>query len=483
MADGPYSGIALMRRAGAALAAVVLERYPDKPTVHVLCGPGNNGGDGYVVARLLREAGVEVALWRAEAPKPGTDAALAAAECPVEPKNLAGFDPGRECLVIDALFGAGLSKPPAGAYSTAISRTLGSGAAVIAVDLPSGVSGKSGEALGDAMRADLTVTFFRKKPGHLLYPGRELCGETVVAQIGIAPEVLQTIRPTCFENTPGLWIGCFPRPEADTHKYARGHVGIFSGGPAATGAARLSAMGAARAGAGAVTMLSPEGAMAANAAQLTSTILRQVDSLDQALAFMRERKPAALVLGPGLGIDTAAAGFADDLVRAIAGLVRHMVLDADALTIFSGRPDALFAAARQHNAPALVLTPHRGEFRRLFGDLAENSGISKLEKARQAASRANATIILKGPDTVIASPDGRAAINANGTPLLATAGSGDVLSGICAGLLAQRMPVFEACCAAVWLHAEAATRFGPGLIAEDLPLALLPVLRQLTKTP
>ncbi|MBU0582924.1 MAG: NAD(P)H-hydrate dehydratase [Alphaproteobacteria bacterium] len=479
IAAGPHDGMALMRQAGAAVAALALERWPGARQTMVLCGPGNNGGDGYVAARLLAEAGAAVSLYRAGSPRQGTDAARAAAECPVEALDLESFRPDATCLVIDALFGAGLSKELDGVNADAIARIKASGAAVLAVDLPSGISGDSGAVLGSAPRVDVTVTFFRGKPGHLLYPGRDYCGETIVADIGIPASVLDDIAPRCVENGPALWQAVFPRPHAATYKYARGHVGVFSGGASATGAARLSAMGAARAGAGAVTMLSPASALQVNAMHLTGTILRRVDTLEEAEEFLRDRKPASLVMGPGLGTGSQAAGFAFELIGRSGGLVRHIVFDADALTVFARDPGPFFAAASLPGAPQLLLTPHEGEFRRLFPDLADDLARSKVDRARAAAARANATIILKGPDTVIAAPDGRTAINANGTPLLATAGSGDVLAGIAAGLLAQGMPAFEAAAAAVWLHAEAAARFGPGLIAEDLPDALLPVLREL----
>jgi len=381
--------------------------------------------------------------------------------------------------VVDALFGAGLARPVDGVHAAALRKVEAAGSRVVAVDLPSGVSGASGEVLGQAARANLTVTFFRKKPGHLLYPGRALCGETVVADIGIRDEVLETIRPKTHENDPANWVAVFPRPDVDAHKYSRGHVGVFSGGPSATGAARLSAMAVARAGAGAVTLLSPGSALTVNAAHLTSIILRKSDTIDDAVEFLEQRKPGALVFGPGAGTDEKAAAFALDLVRAAPGRTGAIVFDADALTIFSRRRKELLKAAHAKGAPALVLTPHEGEFRRLFPELVDDKSLSKLDRARLAASQANAVVIYKGPDTVIAAPDGRAAINANGTPLLATAGSGDVLSGICAGLLAQGMPPFDAACAAAWMHADAARRFGPGLIAEDLPLALAPVLRDL----
>jgi hydroxyethylthiazole kinase-like uncharacterized protein yjeF len=476
---GPFDGMDLMRRAGAAVAASLLEHYPIATSADVLCGPGNNGGDGYIVAKLLGEAGVPVRVWALGKPRAGTDAAIAAAECPLPSKSLADFKPGEGAVIVDALFGAGLSRLIDGEAAAAIEACNDAGIPVVAIDLPSGVSGDSGHVLGTAFRAELTVTFFRKKPGHLLYPGRELCGETLVADIGIPPQVLETIQPRCFENTPALWRSHFPHLSASTHKYARGHVGVFSGGLAATGAARLSARAAARAGAGAVTLLSPGGALQVNAAHLTSIILRKADKLDDIAEWLGERKPAALVFGPGLGLDDTVGDLALGLISASAGLVKSIVFDADALTHLSRRRDAFMKAFRIRNTPHIVLTPHEGEFARVFPELAGDKGLSKLERAREASELTGATVILKGPDTVIAAPDGRAAINANAAPWLATAGSGDVLAGITAGLLSQGMPFFEAACAGVWLHGAAGSGFGPGLIAEDLPDLLPAVLREL----
>jgi hydroxyethylthiazole kinase-like uncharacterized protein yjeF len=477
--SGRFSGHVLMQRAGAAVAAVILERFPAASHVDVLCGPGNNGGDGYVIASLLEQSGVDVRLWRSQAPKAGTDAALAADACALPVEELSEFHAEPGTLVVDALFGAGLSKPLQGDYARVAENVAAARVPVVAVDLPSGVSGESGAAMGPAIKADATVTFFRKKPGHLLYPGRGLCGETIVADIGITPDVLSAIQPTCFENVPDLWIEKFPVPDADSHKYSRGHVGVFSGGPASTGAARLSAMAAARAGAGAVTVLSQANALAVNAMHLTSIILRKTDSLEDVQEFLADRKPGGLVFGPGLGTHNKVGDFGLQMIANAAGIVSGIVCDADAITVFSRIAEEFFAAARIDGAPAIVITPHEGEFGRLFPDLTGSEIPSKVARARAAAKRANATIVYKGPDTVIAAPDGRAAINSNGTPLLATAGSGDVLSGIIAAMLAQKMPAFEAASAAVWLHAEAAQHFGPGLIAEDLPLALLTVLRDL----
>lgn len=471
-------GYRLMLNAGAAVAAEILKRFPGMVGTDVLCGPGNNGGDGYVVARLLAEAGVEVRIWREAPPREGSDAALGAADCLVEPRPLDDFAPQPGAVIVDALFGAGLSRPVAGAASEAIAAAAASAAAVVSIDLPSGISGASGAILGDAFHADLTVTFFRKKPGHLLYPGRAHCGELVVADIGIPASVLAGIGPANWENDPALWGRASPCPAVDTHKYKRGHAAVFSGGPSSTGAARLAAMGAMRAGAGAVTLLSPGSALQVNAAHLTAIMLRRLDDAADLRAFIAEREPAAFLLGPGFGAgeilrETALA------ILEMAGEDAALVLDADGITSFRDAPASLFITAGAKSAPALVLTPHEGEFARLFPGLADDASLSKLDKTRKAAVRCHGVVVLKGPDTVIAAPDGRAAINANGTPWLATAGSGDVLAGIITGLLAQGMPPFEAACAAVWLHAEAGARFGPGLIAEDLPGLLTQVLSEL----
>ena len=458
---GPVDGIGLMRRAGGAVADLVLKRFPGARTVHVLCGSGNNGGDGYVVAQLLAESGVTVRVFTTVAPRSGSDAALAAAECLVAAEPLAAFAPKAGSIVVDALYGAGLSKSLDGEVVQAIMRTSAAGVPVVAVDLPSGVSGGSGDVLGSAFQATLTVTFSRKKPGHLLFPGRSQCGEVVVADIGISDATVAATSTCCFENDPAWWRAYFPSLANDTYKYSRGHVGVFSGGPSATGAARLSAMAAARAGAGAVTVLSPKAALAANAAHLTSIILRRSDTLADALDFLGAHKPEVLVYGPGLGPEPKVRRFVLELMSVADGRFGALVLDAGGITSLSNCSAAFFEARKRHE-PVLVLTPHHGEFGRLFPEIAADGSLSKLERTRAAARRAHAIIIYKGPDTVVASPDGRTAINANGTPLLASAGSGDVLSGIVAALLAQRMEAFEAASAAVWMHAEAAQRFGPG---------------------
>ncbi len=422
----------LMENAGRAVADAICARWSPRP-VAVLCGPGNNGGDGKVAARLLQERGWELRE---------------------------RFDDA--ALVVDALFGAGLSRPLEGeaARFARASKDI----TVVAVDVPSGLHGDTGRPLGEAcVEADLTVTFFAKKPAHVLMPGRALCGEVVVADIGIPDVALPS--PKVFENGPALWT--YPRPKLDGHKYGRGHCVVVSGPAHATGAARLAARGALRIGAGLVSVASPPESVAANAAQLTAVMVKPFTDLG---GLLSDKRLNAVVLGPGLGVGEGTR----EMVRAVLATKAAVVLDADALTSFQDAPETMLSLLRE----PCVLTPHEGEFGRVFGDLLTDSQ-NKIEAARTAAARAGCTVLLKGPDTVIAAPDGRAIVNTNAPATLATAGSGDVLAGFTGGLMAQHANSFDAAAMAAWLHGEAARRFGPGLIAEDLPEALPFVLAQL----
>lgn len=462
-------GFELMLAAGQAVAHTARNMFPENGPIAILCGPGNNGGDGYVAAQLLRETGRKVTCYTHGVPRSGTDAMRASVFYKGEVKTIADFKPSDFVGVIDALFGAGLKRPITGQPATIIEELNSSNIPVIAVDLPSGISGETGQVMGCAVKARATVTFFRKKPGHILQPGRGFCGVLHLADIGIDDAVLYEIQPQAFENASELWVRDLPSVSTQSHKYSRGHAAIFSGPLYSTGAARLAAIAAGRSGAGAVTLLSPPDALAVNASHLTSIMLRETRSLQDAMRFITERKVSAVALGPGYG--NAVLG-RDHALGVLSMNINGLVLDADGITAFEKHPTKLFESPRGKDM-ALVLTPHEGEFARLFPDIHARQDLSKLTKAREAAKRANAILVFKGPDTVIAAPDGRAAINSNATPLLATAGSGDVLTGIICGLLAQNMPAFKASCAAVWMHADAARRFGRGLIAEDLP-ALLP---------
>jgi hydroxyethylthiazole kinase-like uncharacterized protein yjeF len=379
--------------------------------------------------------------------------------------------------VIDALFGAGLDRPVEGGARAMIeamnAATTNAASSIHAVDLPSGINGASGAVMGAAVNATETVTFFRRKSGHVLLPGRLHCGRIRVADIGIPASALDRIKPRTFLNAPELWAGHFPMPRADGHKYTRGHAVVLSGGLSSTGAARLAARGALRAGAGLVTIASPRDALAVNAAASLTVMVRPVDGPEELADFLRDPRRNAVVLGPGGGVGPEMRGL---VLAALAG-ERAVVLDADALTSFADQPQALITPMRARRA-ATLLTPHEGEFHRFFNSIVEEA-LSKLEKARAAAGQAGAVVLLKGADTVVAAPDGRAAIADNAPPWLATAGSGDVLAGIAGACLAQGMPGFEAAAAAVWLHGEAGTEAGPGLIAEDLPEVLPRVYRRL----
>jgi ADP-dependent NAD(P)H-hydrate dehydratase / NAD(P)H-hydrate epimerase len=458
------SGVALMENAGRPVAREIMRRWAPRPVI-VLCGPGSNGGDGFVAARRLAEADwpVRIALLVPRG-QLRSDAAHHAAlwRGPVEALTPAALD-GAE-LVVDAIFGAGLSRALAGAAALTLAAAAARRMPIVAVDVPSGLMGDTGASVG-AVAAMLTVTCFRKKPGHLLQPGCALCGEIVVADIGTPASVFEQVMPDTFENAPALWADALPALQPDGNKYTRGHA-LICGGYPATGAARMAARAAARAGAGLVTIAVPEAALPVYAAALTSVMVSPVSApadFDRLLADIRY---SGLLIGPGAGTgDTTRA-----TVLAMLKTARPTVLDADALSAFKDDPQTLLDAI----AGPCVLTPHEGEFGRLF-----DAGGDKLTRARAAAHRSGAVIVLKGSDTVIAAPDGRTIINANAPTTLATAGAGDVLAGIVLGLLTQGMAPFDASAAAVWLHGAAAAAFGPGLIAEDLPDLLPGVLRQL----
>lgn len=453
----------LMEKAGQAVAASALRHFPEAGRYVVLCGPGNNGGDGYVAARALRQSGADVALFYLGDPgKLKGDAARAFADCPVAGTAISTYLPQAGDVVIDAIFGAGLSRPVPDEVAVIISLVADARVPVIAIDLPSGVDGNSGQILGAAFQAERTITFMTRKPGHLLLPGRDLCGILEVFDIGIPARIVRAEADTRIaENMPAQWQAALPAAVTDIHKYKRGHLVVFSGGAIATGAARMSAMAGLKAGAGLVTIASPEQALAVNAGMLTAIMLRAVEDEAALRAWLTDKRLSTFVLGPGFGAGEKARQFA------LALADRQLVLDADGITSFRDDPQRLFEAFAD-GPTRMVLTPHEGEFARLFPDIAADSTLSKVAKARAAAARAHAAVIYKGADSVIAAPDGRALINANAPSWLATAGSGDVLAGIIGGLLAQGTPAFEAAAAGVWLHGEAGQRAGKGLTAEDL---------------
>lgn len=463
----------LMENAGRAVADEIEKRWDKRPTA-VICGPGNNGGDGYVCARYLKERGWDV--WVESVVDRSVlldDAAYAASKWTGETYSAERKAPAAH-LVVDAMFGAGLSRALDGPARGICRWLKNARLPTVAIDVPSGINGDTGRPFEERepafVRADLTVTFFRKKLAHVLSPQRAVCGEVVVAEIGIPDGVLDKIRPGTFENVPGLWR--YPWPDPMGHKYDRGHAVVVSGPMHATGAARLAARGALRAGAGLVSVASPPNAVAVNAAHLTAIMIKPFDGAAALAGLLTDKRLNAVALGPGLGVGAATA----DLVAAALASRASVVLDADAITSFAADPPALFAQANART----VLTPHEGEFERIFPGLIARAA-SRVQAAREAAVTAKCVVLLKGHDTIIASPQ-RVAINTTGTEWLATGGSGDVLAGIIAGLLAQGMHAFDAACAGAWLHGAAAQEAGIGMIAEDIPEAIPAVLRRLRES-
>lgn len=513
IASGQVTGLELMERAGRGVVEAIFEEWPELARAPgravVLCGPGNNGGDGFVVARLLKGQGwqVEVFLYG--------DAERLPPDARVNYERWVGMGEvrphsawqarrgGWQCdLVVDALFGTGLSRPLADLVTDfwnladmvecfAVEPGHGIGRpAIVAVDLPSGLCADSGRMIGnagfgrDAAAAHLTVTFHRAKPGHFLGEGPGLCGELKIVDIGLEQTARQTRgernklpmleRQSLSRETITLTFETHQLYKGrDEHKYSHGHALILSGPPGHGGAARLSARGALRIGAGVVTVAAAPEAMAEHAARLDAVMLREVADAAGLARVLEDKRINALCLGPGMGVERAAELLP---VAVRAQHAPYLVLDADALTAMSQDP-GLFALL--HNR--CVLPPHAGEFARLFPDIAaklaepatKGPAFSKVDATREAAARAGCVVLYKGPDTVIATPDGRAAINAavydRATPWLATAGSGDVLAGFITGLLARGFSPFDAACTGAWLHVECARSFGPGLIAEDLP--------------
>lgn len=481
------ASIKLMESAGEAVADAARAMTRGGARIAVACGPGNNGGDGFAAGEMLRRAGFDVVVGLlGPAERLRGDAAEMARRWIGPIASLDDLDLDGAALVIDALFGAGLTRPLESAAAAFVTRLSAARRPVLAVDVPSGVDGTSGTPLGTcAVRADRTVTFHCLKPGHVLYPGRDLCGPTSVSDIGIPATAIERLRAlgmaqATWLNTHRLWWPSFAPPAAAGHKYDRGHAIVVSGPPESTGAARLAARAALRAGAGLVSLATTRAAFPVNAAHLTAVMLLPFEGPDGLERLFADSRRNAALIGPGLaGFQAGDDGARDNLRTLSAALLRRApaaVLDADALTAFAAEPNALFVAIRARPERPVILTPHSGEFARLFG---KARAASKLEAARQAARASGAIVIFKGADTVIAAPDGRAAINSNAPPWLATAGTGDVLAGFVTGLLAARLPPFEAACAAVWLHGSCGTRAGRGLIAEDLADVLPLVLAEL----
>lgn len=477
--SGTVSGLALMERAGAGVVTTILRHWPKKKQrALVLCGPGNNGGDGYVIARLLAELGWAVEVWAPQ--PPGTPDAQINAKAWAA---LGGVIDGRppemtaDTLVIDALFGTGLTRAVAAKFLAPLIHAQAIGARIVAVDILSGLCADSGKVMmegsGLCRPIDMTVSFQTLKPGHVLFPGGAMTDDLEIVDIGLGDRVARLSA----ETQTICNAVCAPAAEAlckaQGHKFSHGHAVVLAGGVGRGGAARLAARAALRIGAGLVTLVCPPYALIENAARLDAVMLRAVPDAEALREVLDDTRITACCIGPNLGLDAHASA----LVKAVLERRCPTVLDADALTLI----------ANDNRLRALVhldcvLTPHAGEFARLWPEL-ERSKSPKTDEARYAARKIGATVLYKGPDTVIATPEGRVAINSSlrsrSAPWLATAGAGDVLAGLIVGLLARGFVAYEAAQTGAWLHISCALDFGPGLIAEDLPDALPSVFRKL----
>lgn len=467
--------LTLMENAGRGVSEEVVRRFPRGSKVLVLCGPGNNGGDGFVAARTLRERGYQVRLaLLGQTDKLKPDAMEMARRWdesiePMAPQSVNGAE-----VIVDAIWGAGLRGPVDGIPAQIIEDVTARDLPVVAVDVPTGIDATHGDVRGAAFKAVATVTFFRRKTGHLLLPGRIYSGEVRTFDIGIPNSVLSEVGPQTFLNEPDFWLRYFPRLRLDGHKYNRGHAVVVSGPMDSTGASRLAARAALRVGSGLVTVATSKAAFYINAAQLTAIMVAAFDGPQGLIDLLSDPRLNAALIGPGAGATLETR----DLVAATLASEATVVLDADGLNAFSESPQDLFALIRQRAAPT-ILTPHQGEFDRLFPEL--DNAASKLERARRAAENSGGVIVFKGPDTVIAAPDGLAAISEGAPAWLATAGTGDVLAGLITGLSAQGMAALDAAVAGVWLHGELARAFGPGMISEDMAELLPGVLQRLDK--
>ncbi|PHQ70675.1 MAG: bifunctional ADP-dependent NAD(P)H-hydrate dehydratase/NAD(P)H-hydrate epimerase [Sneathiella sp.] len=471
--EGGVSGITLMQAAGRGIATLIKENVQTGRCL-VLCGPGNNGGDGYVVAQALVDAGWHVDIVSISDPDALTGDAAGMRELwtgPVQVITEINFD--SYDLAVDALFGAGFSRELEPDVVSLLVAVKGADIPVIAVDVPSGVNGDTGAVDPGAIPAIMTVSFFRAKTGHYLYPARGYCGLLQVIDIGIDDKYLAAINPGAQRNDPAIWVDYLIEPDPLDHKYSRGHVAIVGGAISSTGAARMAARASLRAGAGATTVVSPPSALSTYAAALEAVMVTSIATAEAFADWIRQKRIGTLLIGPGNGVNDRTRGF---VLAALEGPA-NVILDADALTVFKNAPQALFEAIIAKPEGVCILTPHEAEFNRIF----DVEG-SKLERAKAAAQLSGAIVLLKGADTVVATPQGRAIINHNAPPFLAAAGSGDVLGGIICGLISAGMPPFKAAAAATWIHGEAGNRLGQGLIAEDIESEIPAILAGLSRS-
>ncbi|MDX1950377.1 MAG: NAD(P)H-hydrate dehydratase [Rickettsiales bacterium] len=477
------SNFTLMCNAGeksADLVDKILDYKKKGDAVYILCGVGNNGGDGYITARILKERGYDIRLSNIGDLRKVSELTLQAMDFAVSSGiEIEEFDEDyleQADLIIDAIFGIGLKRDITGDIAEIIEKinyaknSQKNKFLVFSLDVPSGVCSNTGEVRNIAIQADYTISYQTPKIGCYLLPAKNYVGKIEVADIGIPDEAFSEIYNPYFINSTDLWLDKFPFPKLESHKYHKGHIVIDGGEEDFTGASRMASIASMRVGAGLATICADEKSLPIYATSMLSVMVKRLKEIEDLEKYIKLKKVNSAVLGCGSGFDILAP------LRVYHCLEEKLacVIDADVFSIFQEKPKEFIKALKKNKKS--VLTPHEGEFKRVF-----NVDGSKIERASKAAKLCDNVIVLKGNDTIIASPDGRIAVNNNAPTWLATAGSGDVLAGIIGGLLAQNMPSFEAACAGVWIHSECANILGQGLISEDLIDAIPLVLQSLSQ--
>ena len=457
-----------MKNAGKQAFNLIKKSFNNKQLIIVLCGPGNNGGDGFIIAKYLKEHGykIEVYAYLNNRSYKG-DSLRALNEYGGKIKKISSFRIKKNALIVDAIFGIGLSRNIKGKLKEIFDQINKSNNCVVSVDIPSGVCSNTGEILGSAIKADFTITFHRKKIGHILGLGKKFSGRIKVMDIGFSQKKMNT---QCLKNSPNLWIRYFPWKKTSDHKYSRGRAVVYGGQKEFTGAAILSAQAALKTGTGSVKIICSKNTLQIYSIKFPSVLKTEINNICQLEYFLKKEKITSILIGPGSGSNKKIK----QITKLILRKVKYVVLDADALTCFKGDLKSLYSLLDKNK----IITPHLGEFQKIFPKI--NKNLNSIDKTLNAVKLIKSNIVLKGSTTIIASYNKKIVINDHSSSELAVIGSGDVLSGIIVSLIGQKkMNPFLAGCAATWLHGDIAKNYGKGLIAEDIVRGIPAALKRL----
>ena len=457
-----------MKNAGKQVFDLIKKNFKNKQPKIVLCGPGNNGGDGFIIAKHLIDHGHKTKVYALLNKKSYKgDAFKALNEYGEKIKKISSFRIKKNALIVDAIFGIGLSRNIKGKLKEIFDQINKSNNCVVSVDIPSGVCSNTGEILGSAIKADFTITFHRKKIGHILGLGKKFSGKIKVVDIGFSQKKMNT---QCLKNSPNLWIRYFPWKKTSDHKYSRGRAVVYGGQKEFTGAAILSAQAALKTGTGSVKIICSKNTLQIYSIKFPSVLKTEINNICQLEYFLKKEKITSILIGPGSGSNKKIK----EITKLILRKVKYVVLDADALTCFREDLKSLYSLLDKNK----IITPHLGEFHKIFPKI--NKNLNSIDKALNAVKLIKSNIVLKGPTTIIASYNKKIVINNHSSSELAVIGSGDVLSGIIVSLIGQKkMNPFLAGCAATWLHGDIAKNYGKGLIAEDIVRGIPAALKRL----